>query len=478
MTTVKKILSWLLFYIGLVCVFFSVWGYGHWPHLDLDQLYFSMTSPVEGVGNHLLEKGAASSLLPAAAVALAVFLYLRKKPVRNRNRMLSVAGITLFLICLAVLAVRLSEYTYLPGLLMHTDFYEEHYVNPSSVELNFPEQKRNLIHIYVESLEVTFSDAENGGAFPENLIPNLTETALANEDFGDHNTLNGAVPLAGTTWTVGGLAARSAGIPIKGNIGTNHVDHTNTLLKPLVTLGDILEQEGYVNYFAHGSDMSYAGKRDFFTDHGNYHFLDYVYAKENGLIPEDYFEFWGYEDAKLFDYSKAKLTELAKEGQPFNFMILTEDTHHEDGYVCADCPEVFQDQLSNVTLCTDRRTAEFLRWCQNQEFYENTTIVISGDHLTMDSDFCRDVDPSYQRKVFTAYINTAAQRQSQKVRQYSTFDDFPTILAAMGVEIEGDKLGLGVNLYSEESTLVEQYGISWLNKELSKQSDFMRHLIR
>jgi phosphoglycerol transferase len=159
-------------------------------------------------------------------------------------------------------------------------------------------------------------------------------------------------------------------------------------------------------------------------------------------------------------------------------MILTEDTHHEDGYVCADCPEVFQDQLSNVTLCTDRRTAEFLRWCQNQEFYENTTIVISGDHLTMDSDFCRDVDPSYQRKVFTAYINTAAQRRSQKVRQYSTFDDFPTILAAMGVEIEGDKLGLGVNLYSEESTLVEQYGISWLNKELSKQSDFMRHLIR
>ena len=57
MKNVKTVLSWLIFYIGLVCVFFSLWGYGHWPHLDLDQLYFSMTSPVEGVGNHLLEKG-------------------------------------------------------------------------------------------------------------------------------------------------------------------------------------------------------------------------------------------------------------------------------------------------------------------------------------------------------------------------------------------------------------------------------------
>ncbi len=476
MKNVKTVLSWLIFYIGLVCVFFSLWGYGHWPHLDLDQLYFSMTSPVEGVGNHLLEKGAASSLLPAAAIVLILILFLRKRDKKKQNVILSVTGFSLFFICLVVLFVRLSEYTYLPGLFMHTDFYDAHYVNPASVEIKFPEKKRNLIHVYVESLEVTFSDAESGGAFPENLIPNLTETALSNEDFGNHMTLNGAVTPAGTTWTVGGLAARSAGIPIKGNISTNHVDNSNTLLKNLVTLGDILEQEGYVNYFSHGSDMSYAGKRDFYTSHGNYHFIDYIYAKEKKLIPEDYFEFWGYEDAKLFEYSKEKITELAQSGQLFNFMILTEDTHHEDGYVCVDCPSIYQDQLWNVTLCTDKRTAEFLEWCKKQDFYENTTIVISGDHLTMDSDFCKDVDPSYQRKVYTVYINSALTRNNHAVRQYSTFDDFPTILASLGAEIEGNRLGLGVNLYSDEPTLVEQYGIKYLNKELTKQSDFISKL--
>lgn len=478
MQNVKKILSWAILYFGLVCVFFSFWGYAHWPHLDLDQLYFSMTSPVEGVGNHLLEKGIASSLLPAAAIILFIGFLLRKKNVTKQNLKLSITGISLFFICLAVLVVRLSEYTYLPGLFMHTDFYEKHYVNPASVKIHFPEKKRNLIHIYVESLEVTFSDVQNGGAFSGNLIPNLTEQALSNEDFGNHKTLNGAVPLAGTTWTVGGLVARSAGIPIKGNIGTNHVDNSNVLLNNLVTLGDILEQEGYVNYFAHGSDMTYAGKRDFFTNHGNYHFIDYSYAKENNLIPEDYFEFWGYEDAKLFKFSKDKITELAKSGQPFNFMILTEDTHHEDGYVCVDCPSVYDDQLSNVTLCTDKRTADFLQWCKEQDFYENTTFVISGDHLTMDSDFCDGVDSSYQRKVFTAYINAASKRSNNDIRQYSTFDDFPTILASLGVEIEGNKLGLGVNLYSQEQTLIEQYGIEYTNKELSKKSDFMYSLFK
>jgi phosphoglycerol transferase len=42
-------------------------------------------------------------------------------------------------------------------------------------------------------------------------------------------------------------------------------------------------------------------------------------------------------------------------------------------------------------------------------------------------------------------------------------DMFPTTLAALGVEIEGDKLGIGVNLFSDKQTLAEKYGIETLN---------------
>ena len=59
-------------------------------------------------------------------------------------------------------------------------------------------------------------------------------------------------------------------------------------------------------------------------------------------------------------------------------------------------------------------------------------------------------------------------------RKYTTVDLFPTTLAAMGVQIEGNRLGLGVNLYSGEKTLYERYGKDYLEVELLKDSKLYR----
>ena len=45
----------------------------------------------------------------------------------------------------------------------------------------------------------------------------------------------------------------------------------------------------------------------YFTDHGQYDIMDYDYAHDNGLIPEDYKVWWGYEDEKLFEFAKEKM---------------------------------------------------------------------------------------------------------------------------------------------------------------------------
>jgi phosphoglycerol transferase len=42
----------------------------------------------------------------------------------------------------------------------------------------------------------------------------------------------------------------------------------------------------------------------------------------------------------------------------------------------------------------------------------------------------------------------------------------------MGVEIEGNRLGLGVNLYSKEKTLMEEYGYKKFDKEISYRSKY------
>ena len=82
--------------------------------------------------------------------------------------------------------------------------------------------------------------------------------------------------------------------------------------------------------------------------------------------------FWGFEDEKLFDYAKEDLTRIASSDEPFNYTLLTVDTHFEDGYVCDLCENEFgENQYANVFACSDRQVSEFVKWIQNQDFYDN-----------------------------------------------------------------------------------------------------------
>ena len=49
---------------------------------------------------------------------------------------------------------------------------------------------------------------------------------------------------------------------------------------------------------------------------------------------------------------------------------------------------------------------------------------------------------------------------------------YPTTLAALGVKIEGERLGLGTNLFSDKSTLSEKYGVEYVREEIEKKSSF------
>lgn len=46
---------------------------------------------------------------------------------------------------------------------------EDNYVDPDRVNITFPEQKRNLIYLYLESMESTYADKSSGGAFDKTI---------------------------------------------------------------------------------------------------------------------------------------------------------------------------------------------------------------------------------------------------------------------------------------------------------------------
>lgn len=360
---------------------------------------------------------------------------------------------------------------YFKAQKVKTSFFEDYYVNPIDVDIKFNDEKRNLIYIYVESLESSNVSKKNGGVVEKSYVPNLERLALENINFSNTSKIGGAVQVSNTTWTVAGLIAQNAGVPLKIPISANSYKEYSSSLPGAYGLGEVLEDNGYKNYFMLGSDSSYGGRKDYFLQHGNYEIFDHPKAIDEKYIPSDYDVWWGYEDKKLFEFSKKKLLEVSKNDEPFNFTILTADTHFTDGYMDSSCKKVFDEAYANSFYCSDSKIGEFISWIKKQDFYDNTTIVITGDHLTMQEDFY-DSDADGNRYVYNVFVNSYLKTNNSKNRTFTAFDLYPTTLAAMGATIDGNKLGLGVNLFSNEKTLIEMFGKEELNKQLVGKSEY------
>ncbi len=477
---VRTVLFILFLFIAIWLMASAHWAFTTWSNLEMSEIIYQLTAPLTGTGNNMISEYIGKCVVPAviAAAACGLFLFL----IRKKYYYTFLTGIGMIVSLFIAGGTGIYAYneldvgTYLENRGKDSTYIEENYADPSKVKLTFPEKKRNLIYIYLESMETTYADTKSGGGMPENYIPELTKLAQENEDFsGSSDKLNGGYSMTGTTWTVGAMFAQTSGLPLQIPLDTNGMSSQAVFFPGITTLGDILEQQNYNQTLLIGSDATFGGRRLYFSQHGNYDMLDYNYAQLTGLIPQGYKVWWGYEDARLFEIAKARLSDIAYRDTPFNLTMLTVDTHFPDGYVCDECGDEFGDnQYANVMHCSSKQVDAFVIWCKQQPWYDNTTIVISGDHPTMDADFCDDVSSDYTRKVYTTYINAAARNEQPKVRRkYATFDNFPTTLAAMGVEIEGDRLGLGTNLFSKTETLSERDGYASENIEMMRNSKFM-----
>jgi|GEM_PF-968624 len=343
-------------------------------------------------------------------------------------------------------------------------FYRAHYVDPSGVQLEFPAEKKNLIIIMMESMESSFSDKDNGGFFDENYIPNLSAIAKDNINFSATGGLGGGMKLYGTNWTIAAFLSKFNGIPfaLSGSLNPAGLKH---FLPGSTGLTDILAAHGYRQRFIFGSDEAFASRGTFFRDHGNVELHDYNYYKKNGMIPDDYHVYWGIEDQRLYPLAEAELDELSKSDTPFMFGLLTVDTHTPGGYICSLCPDngskTEEGRFTDVVLCADRQVSDFLEWAEKQSWYDNTVIVIMGDHQFMN----RRVFPA-SATVSTRYwidiiINSAIPLPApgaDKHRRFSSFDMFPTILESIGAAVPGHALGFGRSLFSSEPTLIEELG--------------------
>lgn len=481
----------LMLLIGFLAYFSAQWYVDTYGQMGFDSILYTLLADLSGVEAALIFAYLKRALLPTilctAITGLILFFPLKQQLVlilfeKVQIRLLPLrrwmCGLLCILLSLGLIlqAAKKTELTaYLEYLANASTLYQDEYYDPATTAVSFPEEKRNLIYIYLESMECTFFDKSQGGVLNKNAIPELYDLAAQNINFSHNDSVGGYYAATGSTWTVGSMVSHSAGIPLKTppGLGGNDYGADGSFLPGVTSINNILHDNGYYQALMVGSDATFGGRQQYFSSHGVDRIYDINTFWEDKIVEDGRYVWWGAEDLYLYEYAKQELTAIAAMEQPFAFTMLTVDTHHIGGYVCTLCQDEYAEQYENVYACSSRQVSAFIKWIQSQDFYENTTVVLVGDHPSMDGAYIkRNAPEGYTRMVYNCILNAAVQTDNMKNRTFCSLDMFPTTLAALGCRIEGDRLALGTNLFSNTPTLAEKMGYEAFNTELARSSAF------
>ena len=485
-----------MFFICCIGIFFSLmfnqiykFSFASWGKVDFDQIMYNLMNPTKdeaavGFTTRFIERYAKPTVKDSIVVFIVfaistpfIVSYEYDFKFFNAEEGPSL-NITLYIFVALLFVVKLY-YTindfeiFTTNDFATTKIYEQNYVNPGKVDIQFPEHKRNLIMLYLESFENTFASKEKGGAYKESLIPFL-ETLFDepnNVHFSHTTKLGGFGSLPLMCWSAAGIFSTQSGIPLKPFYFPNM--HCFPFI---ITMSDILNTNGYNNHLSTSTPYeSWGTSFVFYTHNTNCHGPAQIFEEKPKYLKVKRSRNTLY-DYSAYDYAKEKINEISKEDKPFFMAINTIETHFPNGIICPHCKNAYPNlrNFNKARRCADKLAFDFIRWVQSQPFANNTTIVILGDHLCMGSDLFKnkEVPNNYARTVFNLIINTPLKPNENIAfnRKFSPFYWFPTVLASIGAKIPGERLGLGTNLFSGVKTLAERepnYA-----KEIPKYSKF------
>ena len=492
-----SILSSLVVLISFVLIFTSMYLNKKFPHMDFETILFTIRfangSYSKEVRNSIILM--ALSIIIISAVFY-ILLYRKERaeklvltsPDRKNSiemKMTDSSKWISFLLPAALFAygifnlsdsVKLFEFIKRNTSL--TTLYEDHYVAPTTDIIHFPEKKKNLIYIYLESYENTFTSFENGGNQPTDLMPEIYELEKNNINFSHRSGIGGqSVFFPMIMYTMGSTVAQTSGVPLTSILNFEHNQSANTMssmMSPLRRLEDILHDEGYNQLFIRGENTRFAGYNKYVGRYENSEIYDVVSALNEGFIDDSYSQPWGLEDRLLFIKIREKIDELAAKDAPFCVSTYTVDTHSaEEGLRCELCDPDIKNDYAAAINCSSHQVNDFINWLSEKPYWKDTVVIFVGDHLT---EHCvegvRFDEDKYVRTTCNCIINSEKTPVNEKNRTFSAMDMFPTTLSAIGCDIDGDRLGLGTDLFSATPTLCEEMGADKFVEEAQKKSEY------
>lgn len=341
------------------------------------------------------------------------------------------------------------------------DFIEKNYVNPR--ELSFTRDKqKNLILIYVESLEKNYLDASLFKRDPLGPLETLPGYAI------DH-----FIQAPGISYTMAGIVSSQCGLPLKVMIAATKNRQgllINQFLPNALCLGDVLKQQGYENVFLGGASLLFAGKGKFFNGHGYDKTMGREEWMDTGRYKKEDMNYWGLYDEDLFIEAKKELKRLKNLGKPFNLTILTINMHNPKGFLSPSCKALGGKNFEDIVGCNAKTVADFVSNIKREGYLKNTNLVILGDHLSMPNDVYKKLRQHGEGYIYNKWITEDAF--NPKHQEIVHFDIAPTVLDFIGVHTREGRFGLGYSVLSDSTSRIEANRMEEIKKHLLERSKF------
>lgn len=229
-SAIIDLLCALLLFSGFLCLFSALWYIRVYGDMGFASVIYTLTVNLGGVQSGLVTEFLLGAVLPtiiATALACAILFWqpprrlimtlwqrirIQLYPCGKFLRSLYAGLLSILLIVCAALLVRLPEY--IANQRDQSILYDTVYVDPASTDIQFPAEKKNLIYIFMESMETSFFSQEEGGGLPYNCIPELYRLAAENINFSTNGSVGGIIPSSLANWTIAAMVGQTSGLPL------------------------------------------------------------------------------------------------------------------------------------------------------------------------------------------------------------------------------------------------------------------------
>lgn len=436
-----------------------IWGYAfviqEFGRADYSAIRFHLQMGMEKHGaTGALYNGLIYTVAAAAMIGAFAYLLRHDRRLRLVDRLAAVA----LLVANPVVGAGTEQavvqaYVQVTGLDTHLS---RNYQAPTATA---PQQKKNMVILYAESLERTYASPEFNGIYRP-----ISEIAAQGIEFTN------IIEAADTHWTVAGMVSSQCGIPafLPSILGRNSFEDIETFFPGARCFGDLLKADGYQLAFVGGADLKFSGKGAFYRTHGFERVMG-LHEYGEGERTRGNVNEWGLYDDTMFEELKATLRKYQREAKPFAIAALTLATHGPDGNPTARCRAQFPDRrptMLEIVRCSAEEIRAFYDEIKQEGLLENTVFVIASDHLSLKT----TADGLYRRiaddRKNTLIVVSPEGLPRRVDKMGSTIDTFPTLLETLGYSLPNRQAGLGVSLLSDRPTLMESLGQKQLDRAI------------